>query len=176
MIHANTAQRESADGPARVYDERDRDDLDPRNSLMRNLDLPHGEERELVVEREHVYELNGEESRTLAAVGAFRVIPEDDLDTDHATLDHLRNQGPVDIVDLGDDERGVTLTKDGRHLLDCHSIDRDDEPAEAFYAGISRSRELEHDSSLYSTYCQEEGRLRDEHAALKSAASSSSRT
>jgi len=33
------------DGRERVYDERDRDD-DPREGLMRNLDLPRGEERE----------------------------------------------------------------------------------------------------------------------------------
>ena len=37
------------DGRARVYDERDRDD-DPREGLMRDLDLPRGEERELVVD------------------------------------------------------------------------------------------------------------------------------
>ena len=35
------------DGRARVYDDRDRDD-DPRESLMRDLELPRGEERELV--------------------------------------------------------------------------------------------------------------------------------
>ncbi len=63
------------DGRARVYDVRDRDD-DPREGLMRDLDLPRGEERELVVVRDHVYELDGEHSRTLAAVGAFRVVPE----------------------------------------------------------------------------------------------------
>ena len=35
----------------RVYDPRDRDEHDPRDSLMRDLDLPRGEERELVVKR-----------------------------------------------------------------------------------------------------------------------------
>jgi hypothetical protein len=50
------------DDRARVYDERDRDD-DPREGLMRDLDLPRGEERELVVDRDRVYELNGEDSR-----------------------------------------------------------------------------------------------------------------
>ena len=35
------------DGRARVYDERDRDD-DPREGLKRGLDLPRGEEREMV--------------------------------------------------------------------------------------------------------------------------------
>lgn len=58
---------------ARVYDNRNRDD-DPREGLMLNLDLPRGEERELVAVRDRVYELDGEESRTLAAVGAFPVV------------------------------------------------------------------------------------------------------
>jgi hypothetical protein len=41
---------------------------------MRDLDLPRGDERQLVVDRDRVYELEGEDSRTLAAVvGAFRV-------------------------------------------------------------------------------------------------------
>lgn len=42
-------------------------------------------------------------------------------------------------------------------------MDRDDEPSQAFRAGLSRERERDHDSNLYSTYRQEEGRLRDEH-------------
>jgi hypothetical protein len=66
------------DGRARVYDDRDRDD-DPREGLMRDLDLPRGEERELVAVGDRVYELNGEDSRTLAAVGAFRVVPDREL-------------------------------------------------------------------------------------------------
>ena len=154
------------DGRARVYDERDRDD-DPREGLMRDLDLPRGEERELVVDRDHVHELDGEDSRTLAAVGAFRVVPEHDLDIDHDTLEHLRDEGLVETVDLGDDERGLTLTREGRDLLDSHSMDRDDEPSQAFYAGVSRERELDHDSNLYATYRQEEARLRDEHDGLE---------
>jgi hypothetical protein len=44
------------DGRERVYDHRDRDDDDPRDGLMRDLDLPRGEERELVVHRDRVYE------------------------------------------------------------------------------------------------------------------------
>jgi hypothetical protein len=110
--------------------------------------------------------LNGEDSRTLAAVGAFRVVPEHDLDIDHETVDHLRDEGLVDIVELGDGERGLTLTKDGRDLLDSHSMDRGDESPQAFYAGVGRPREIEHDSSLYATYQQEEARLRDEHGDL----------
>ena len=156
--------REHDDVRARVYDERDRDDHDPRDGLMHDLDLPRGEERELVVDRDRVYELNGEDGRTLAAVGTFRVVPEQDLDIDQSTVDHLRNEGLVETVDLGDDERGLVLTKEGRDLLDYH--EREGETPQAFHAGVSRPREIDHDSNLYATYRQEEARLRDEHGGL----------
>ena len=46
----------------------------------KGLDLPRGLEREIVLdERDRTYELNGEDSRTLATVGAFRVVSESDL-------------------------------------------------------------------------------------------------
>ena len=45
---------------------------DPRDALLNHLDLPRGLERELVLDRDHVYELNGEDSRTLAAIGVPR--------------------------------------------------------------------------------------------------------
>jgi hypothetical protein len=54
------------DGHERVYDERDRND-DPREDLMRDVNLPRGEERELVADRDRVYELNGEDCRTPSA-------------------------------------------------------------------------------------------------------------
>ena len=158
--------RDRDDGRPRVYDERDRDDHDPRDSLMHDLDLPRGEERELVVDRDRVYELNGEDSRTLAAVGTFRVVPEQDLDTDRDTLDHLRHEGLVETVGLGSHERGLVLTKEGRDLLDSHSLERDDGTSQAFHAGVSRPRETDHDSNLYATYRQEEARLRDDHGDL----------
>jgi hypothetical protein len=159
-------ERDRDDGLPRVYDERDRDDYYPRDGLMHDLDLPRGEERELVVDRDRVYELNGEDGRTLAAVGAFRVVPERDLDIDHDILGHLRAEGLVEAVDLGGDERGVVLTKEGRDLLDSHTLERHHAAPQAFYAGVSRSREIDHDSNLYATYRQEESRLRDEHGDL----------
>ena len=104
----------------RVYDPRDRDD-DPRDALMRDLDLPRGDERELAVDRDRVYELDGEDSRTLAAVGAFRVVPEHDLDLPQDTLENLHDQRVIELVDLGDGQRGLTLTAEARDLLDSHS-------------------------------------------------------
>lgn len=166
-LRDDARDREGGDGRARVYEDRDRDDLDPRDALMRNVDLPRGEERELVVDRDRVYDLNGEDCRTLAAVGAFRVVPGHDLDTDHDTVEHLRGEGLVETVDLGDGERGLTLTREGRDLLDAHSLTRDGEQPQAFYAGVSRERELNHDSHLYSTYRQEQARHRDEHDGLE---------
>ena len=151
----------------RVYDPRDRDANDPREALMRDLDLPRGDERELAVDRDRVYELDGEGSRTLAVVGAFRVVPEHDLDLPHDTLESLHDQRLVELVDLGDSERGLTLTPQGRDLLVSHSLERDGEPSQLFHSGVSRSREIDHDSNLYATFRQEEARLRDEHPDLE---------
>ena len=50
-------------------------DRDPRDVFMKDLDLPRGRERRPVRERDRVYEINGTESRMLATVGAFRVVP-----------------------------------------------------------------------------------------------------
>lgn len=94
----------------RVYDPRDRDEHDPRDGLMHDLDLPRGDQRELVVDRDRIYELDGEDSRALAAVGAFRIVPEHDLDLPNDTLENLRDQWLVELVDLGATERGLTLT------------------------------------------------------------------
>jgi hypothetical protein len=159
--------RDRGDEWYRVYDTRDRDDQDPRDGLMRDLDLPRGDDRELVVDRDRVYELDGEDSRALAAVGAFRVVPEHDLDLPHDTLENLHHQRLIELVDLGGSEGGLTLTADGRDLLDSHSLERGREPSQTFYAGVSRSRELDHDSNLYATFRQEEARLRDERPDLE---------
>ena len=70
-------------------------------------------------------------------------------------------------MDLGEGERGLTLTTEGRDLLDSHSLERDGESSQVFYAGVSRSRGIDHDSNLYATFRQEEARLRDEHPDLE---------
>ncbi len=165
-----------------VYDSRDRDPKhlprerseDPRDAFLERLELPRGHERELVVDRDHVYELDGDESRSLAAIGAFRVIPEHDLldSREEAaaprgdSLEHLRDQGLVRTVSLSADDRVVTLTKAGRDLLDANRLDRDDERHQQFYAGVSKPRELTHDASLYRAYRDVEARLRKQGAGI----------
>ena len=161
--------RERDDGRARVYDERDRADHDPRDGLMHDLDLPRGEARELVIDRDHMYELNGEDSRILAAVGAFRVVPERELGSDRDdapdrdTIDHLRDQGLIRTIALGEHDQAVVLTDEGRDLLDANRRERDEGASQAFYAGVNRPRELDHDAHLYAAYREEEARLRHEY-------------
>src|ERR1043166_171912 len=65
------------DSRHRDEDARARDD--PRGRFVEGLDLPRGREREIVLDGDHRYELNGDDSRTLATVGAFRVVAERDL-------------------------------------------------------------------------------------------------
>jgi hypothetical protein len=106
--------------------ERDRDrdrnrDRDPRDAFVEGLDLPRGLEREIVLdERDRTYELNGDDSRTLATVGAFRIVSESDLrdsrDDDHG---HLRDQGLLRSVSLDGRDRVLTLTERGRGLLEA---------------------------------------------------------
>jgi hypothetical protein len=53
--------------------------VDPRDPFTRHVDLPRGPEREIVRDRGRQYTLRGSETRTLATVGAFRVVFSRDL-------------------------------------------------------------------------------------------------
>jgi DNA-binding MarR family transcriptional regulator len=101
--------------------------------------------------------LRGSESRTLATVGAFRVVSSRDLhDRGDRTVDrrsgdlrHLRELGLVEIVRVpGYRDHAVVLTKHGRSLLESHR-DRHDGHQQTFYDGLKRERELEHDVQVY---------------------------
>src|SRR5262249_16709569 len=147
-------ERDANDGLDReIYpDSRERVD-DSRDALLSDLDLPRGLERELVLDRERLYELNGDDSRVLAAVGAFRAVPEGDLDArDEApdcrndSLEHLADEGLIRTVSLDGRDRGVTLTDRGRDLLEANRRARDDDRQQRFYAGVNRLRELSHDA------------------------------
>lgn len=101
-------------------DHRDRDDVrwadrerdprertDAREAFTRGLALPRVREREIVHDsRDREYRLRGSESRTLATVGAFRVVPAQNLrdhddrpaDPRKGDLRHLRDQGLIETV------------------------------------------------------------------------------
>jgi hypothetical protein len=162
--------------------ERGRDDRqrgsDGRDVLTRHVSLPRGPDREIVRDRDREYTLRGSESRTLATVGAFRVVSSRDLggasggpgDIRSGDLRHLREQGLIETARVpGYRDHAVTLTKAGRRLLESHrhldrhvdrhldrSIDRDQ--PQKFYAGLVREREREHDLQVYRAY---------EHAAAQ---------
>jgi hypothetical protein len=159
--------------------ERDPDprDHDPRDAFVEGLELPRGVERELVQDyRERLYELNREDSLTLATIGAFRVVSERDLErvhdvesgTDRDTLEHLRDEGLIRFVAINEDERAFVLTEDGRDLLEANRRERaEDEHRQEFQAGVSHPRELQHDSALFEAYLAVEERLRDQGATIE---------
>jgi hypothetical protein len=159
--------------------ERDRDsmDHDPRDAFVEGLELPRGVQRELVQDdRERLYELNGEDSSTLATIGAFRVVAERDLeaicardsDSRDDTLEHLRDEGLIRFVAINEDERAAVLTEDGRDLLEANRRERDEhDQRQEFHAGVSHPRELQHDSALFEAYLAVEERLRDQAAEIE---------
>jgi hypothetical protein len=110
----------------------------------------------------------------LAAVGAFRVVPERDLDSRddrlecrNDSLEHLMDEGLMRMFSLDGHDRGVTLTDRGRDLLEASRRDRNDERKQEFFAGVNRPRELSHDAQLYRAYERVEKQLRDEGADVR---------
>ena len=166
--------------PERDRDPRDRES-DPRDVFTRHLELPRTHERHLVHDRDRHYAIRGSESRTLASVGAFRVISSRDL-RDHdgrpadprtGDLRHLREQGLIRTERLdGRRDAVVVLTKEGRSLLESHRRDHSfsdhhdarENRQQAFYAQLKKPREVEHDSQIFRAYLRETERL-DERGA-----------
>lgn len=157
--------------------ERDRESRnhDPRDAFVEGLELPRGVERELVQDdRENLYELNREDSLTLATIGAFRVVAARDLEavhdwdseSHHDALEHLRDEGLIRFVAINEGERAAVLTEDGRSLLEANRRDRD-EDEQTFHAGVSHPRELQHDSALFEAYLAVEERLREQGAEVQ---------
>jgi hypothetical protein len=172
-------ERDRWDDLERGRDPRDRDDeREPddgrdaaRDVFTRDLDLPDGLDRELVRVHEHVYELNGDDARALANIGAFRVVQARDLsDNDDGraqdTLDHLKDEGLVQVIPMESRDRDiVALTEEGRELLvETHRDDR--EHAQEFYADAVKPRELAHDAHVYRAYLRTAERLEEEGARI----------
>ncbi len=182
-IEAQWVALDGASGPDRDQDDRhdvrdpDRDHdraFDPRDPFVDRLKLPRGADRQIVLDGNDRYELNGDDSRTLAAVGAFRVVAERDLQN-HRTenesrdpdLRHLRNQGLMESVKLHGRERAVTLTDRGHRLLERNRQDDRRGREQAFDAGVNRRRELAHDAQLYRAYLREAERLHEQGADIR---------
>jgi DNA-binding MarR family transcriptional regulator len=153
---------------------------DPRDVFTRHLDLPRGLERERVHVPGHDqdYQLRGSEVRALATIGAFRIVPADDLrdahgrpgDVRHGDLERLRSAGLIrTVAPLDRDGQRtviVTLTERGRDLLESHRS-RHAEHLQAFYAGAVKSRELSHDAQLCRAYLRAAERLQAQGARVE---------
>jgi hypothetical protein len=115
--------------------------------------------------------------RTLAAAGTFRVVPTADLReqyrdprTQERDLTHLRQQGLIRTMPYVVNRTRtalVTLTDRGRAVLEESRRGRGKEPGQAFYTGISKPRELAHDTRLYRAYQQAAARLADRGARVR---------
>ena len=156
--------RDRDDWRERERDALDGEHIDPRDVFTEGLNLPRGLEREYVRNRGHRYEIRGSEARTLATVGAFRVVLSRDLhdhnghacDPRKGDLRSLREQGLVRTVQLdGRRDVVVLLTKLGRDLLDSHR-DRERDCGQTFYADLKKPREIEHDAQVFRAYLRED--------------------
>jgi hypothetical protein len=143
---------------------------DPRDVFTRDLDLPRGSSRERVRVKDKEYRLSGEDVRVLATVGAFRVVPSGDLREPNPRtptrpardLERLRDLGLVQTVPyvVGRTRTTlVTLTGHGRDVLEGARRPGADSDRQAFYVGITKPRELAHDSKVYSAYMKAGERL-----------------
>lgn len=149
---------------------------DPREVFTRDLPVPQGRERDVYCLRERASELRASEVRTLATVGAFRVVPASDLrDHDGRALDmrrgdlqHLRQAGLVRTVPHvlnGQRTNLVSLTRHGRDLLNAYQRqDRADH--QRFYAGFVKPREMAHDAHVYRAYLRATERLAEQDARV----------
>lgn len=158
-------------------DSDDRGRNESRDVFTDRLDLPRGPERERVHVRSRTYELRGSEVRTLATVGAFRVVPASDL-RDHSDrpanarqgdLKHLREIGLVRTMPylVGKTRTTlVTLTEQGRSVLEDARRDHGRD-SQVFYAGVAKPRELSHDTQLYRAYLRTAERLETRDARIR---------
>jgi hypothetical protein len=142
---------------------------DPRDVFTRGLALPRGSRRQRVTLRNRTYELSGSDVRLLATVGAFRAVPQRELEpTGPRTrgdrdwqIEHLRNSGLIDTRPHGaglSRTTLVTLTERGRDLLDA-AQDRSIDDRQRFYAGVARRPEITHDSHFQRAYARAAERI-----------------
>jgi hypothetical protein len=159
--HERPSRDQVIDLRDRDHDDRERHRDGPsRDVFERHVDLPRGPERQVVHDGRREYTLRGSETRTLATVGAFRVVSSRDLldargtaaDPRAGDLRHLREQGLIETVRIpGTRDHAIGLTGAGARLLEAHRTRESDRP-QAFHAGIKRPRELEHDIHVYRAY------------------------
>ena len=139
---------------------------------VERLDRPCGEAREAVALGSGTVRLNGDETRVLATIGAFRAVPVADLgpdaQPDSGALRQLRREELVDVVTVSRganasqrDASIAVLTERGRDLLEAHRTP-DSHPEQAYHAGLVKPAELAHDTALHRVYREAAAELADE--------------
>jgi hypothetical protein len=138
--------------------------------FTRDLDVPRGPSRERVRANNREYRLSGDDVRVLATVGAFRVVPAADLREPNPRtptrpardLERLRDLGLVRTTPyvIGRTRTTlVTLTGDGREVLERGRRSGGGDGRQEFYVGIRKPRELAHDSRVYGAYIRAADRI-----------------
>ena len=132
-----------------------------RGIPMDKLSLPRGSDRQVLRVKDHDYHLRESEARTLATIGAFRVVRIDDLQEVRSSRDSwtgelraLADQHLIEFrtVEVNREAIAVAvLTREGKDLLDTHRTASDGRQ-QAFYAGLVKPREIAHDAQIYRVY------------------------
>jgi len=144
--------------------------LNGDHPFTRQLALPEGRSREQVGD----FRLRGSETRTLATVGSFRVVPRGDLERLSGgisrEIERLRDEGLLATTPYMVGSRRTTivsLTREGLAFLEEHRRECQEGDRQSFYAGIARPRELAHDSRLFAAYIETRDRLVSDGCRVK---------
>jgi len=119
--------------------------------------------------------LRASEVRVLSTLGAFRVVDARDLeggrDARGGDLARLRHLNLVEVAgpQFRDGERAalVTLTREGKDLLERHRSRIESPDRQEFYAGLAKPREATHDAQLYRVYEDAANRLQDRGGRIR---------
>jgi hypothetical protein len=134
---------------------------------MDGLSLPRTDVRERVMVDDRVYQLRGSETRALATVGVFRLVPATDLAApcgDHWSSDlrRLDAQGLIErktIIVNEQPTRVVVLTNDGLTLLVARHDREEGRPCQQYHSGLVKPREAAHDAQLHRLFQAEGARI-----------------
>ena len=136
---------------------------------MDGLSLPRTETRERVMVDDRVYHLRASEARTLATVGAFRLVPADQLDERRGDfwsgdLQRLDAQGLIERKTITVNQqpmRLVVLTREGQALLAAKQDKDAGRPRQQYHAGLVKPREAAHDVQLHRLFQAEGARIEE---------------
>jgi DNA-binding MarR family transcriptional regulator len=147
-------------------------------SAERELPEMHsGSTRGVLYDRDHGYRVSPSEIRSIADLGRFRVIAENDLGKylyggqSKALENNLGNLVRQGLVRRGsfqgpeDSPRDLlTLTKRGHRLLRANQLVP---PDQATYFGFVKPREANHDADLYRLYQKEAGQIEQQGGRVR---------